>query len=87
MRGTIRIALIFGSQVYLDLKMINHEFQLVMPLPHVSSQIATADDVEFTPDISAFPCADLTSLMKCTSSKIEQYFIVNYFLLDNTNDY
>ena len=50
MGGTIRIALIFGSQVYLDLKMINHEFQLVMPLPHVSSQIATADDVEFTPD-------------------------------------
>ena len=59
MGGTIRIALIFGSQVYLDLKMINHEFQLVMPLPHVSSQIATADDVEFTPDISAFP--ELTS--------------------------
>ena len=55
MGATIRIALIFGSQVYLDLKMINHEFQLVMPLPHVSSQIATADDVEFTPDISAFP--------------------------------
>ena len=61
MEGTIRIALIFGSQVYLDLKMINHEFQLVMPLPHVSSQIATADDVEFTPDISALPV--LTSLL------------------------
>ena len=59
--GGTSIALIFGSQVYLDLKMINHEFQLVMPLPHVSSQIATSDDVEFTPDISAFPV--LTSLL------------------------